>query len=511
MAAKTWTEDEWAFLLSCFYQSPSFDEAMKAYNMHYKRKKQAVVNKFKKEGMDAESYVGSGLRKKRNRISKKYLIKELKQVYKILEEPFNEAQFDEMSATDAETVNEIFGDWETALQAASLTKKFENHQNIEEEIKGFDPDVAPKKTWAKQKTKLLNKAEERKIKYLRDQAHKVDVVKEMIEEAVAKADPLIVEIHRSPKKKAKSKAQITAERDNCTLWFEFSDLQLGTLMTSEEMGGLNKHNWVIWQDKLRIWKEQVIDKIKSYSNTHIIDRIVIACLGDMVEGSDIFKGQVWKIDRNVVDQAIEGANDTSAAFAEILLTFPEHHFDILEVFGNHGRIGRKGDNPYAMSMDKVYQRMLEGQLNTVNNLTNYTYHRNEAWFYFVEVYGWNHLLLHGDQGMNKLWSGRPTINGLEKGVVRYNQMFQQQVHFLHSGHFHSDWQLSFNLTNILINGSFIGTSSFSATQMVASSPPIQVLHIFEPRIGLAKTERIYLAEGDIKKPIKPRTLEKGVS
>ena len=102
--------------------------------------------------------------------------------------------------------------------------------------------------------------------------------------------------------------------------------------------------------------------------------------------------------------------------------------------------------------------------------------------------------------------GLSTVNGLEKGITRYNQMLQQQIHFLHCGHFHNDWQLSFNMSQILINGSFIGTSNFSATQMVASSPPIQVLHVFEPRIGLAKTERIYLNEGDIKRPIMAKSL-----
>ena len=328
----------------------------------------------------------------------------------------------------------------------------------------------------------------------------------MLDEAIAKADPITVKISK-PLTHKTSKTSKKSSLPHATLWFEFSDLQLGTLITKQEMGGINEHNWLIWQDKLKIWKREVLNKIDFYKKIYYIDNVVIACLGDMVEGQDIFKGQVWKIDQNVVDQAIMGANDTAACFAEIMLKNPELKFQVLEVFGNHGRIGHKGDVPYACSMDKVYQRFLESQLKGVPDLKNYNYHHNEAWFYFLQIYGWNHLLLHGDQGLSKLWSNRPTVNGLEKGLVRYNQMFQQQVHFLHVGHYHNDWQLSFNLSQMLINGSFIGTSNFSATKMVASSPPVQVLHVFEPRIGLAKTERIYLSDGPIRKPVMPNQFQ----
>jgi hypothetical protein len=498
-----WADDEWAFCLSCYFHNATEEEALELYAEYYERSKTSIHRKFKKEGICIKDYIGSGIGS--NKITKQHLIKELKQVYKILEEPFSAKQFNELAGSDSETVIGCFGSWKEAIKAAGLVKKFNSHKQIENEIIDFDPAKEVKKNWKKQKEKLVKKAEERQIKQLRTQAHKLDVVKQMIEESIANASPLTVNVASPEKKKKVSKKKEKIEKENCSLWFEFSDLQLGTYITDEEMGGINKHNWVVWQSKLDVWKMEAIRQIKSYDESHKIDRIVLAMLGDMVEGQDIFKGQVWQIDRNVVDQAIDGANDTSAAFAEIMLTFPHLHFDILEVFGNHGRIGRKGDSPYACSMDKIYQRMLESQLKGVTGLKNYRYHRNEAWFYFVEFYGWNHLLLHGDQGMSSMWSSRPTVNGLEKGLVRYNQMFQQQVHFLHCGHFHSPVNWSFNISQILINGSFIGTSTFSATKMVASSPAVQLMYVFKPRVGLDITHRLYLTLDNVMKPIKPRS------
>lgn len=439
--------------------------------------------------------------------SKKTLITELKTVYKTLAHPFSTDEYDDAcrSTCKSDVVMTVFGTWQEALRAAGLSKKFAKHHSVLQEMEVFDPEKEIKNSWKQEKNKLIERAEQKEIKWLKNQKHKVDLLKEMLDETLAKVEPLEVVVANKTKTKPKVKKENKA-LPHGTLWFEFSDLQLGTLITSEEMGGLNEHNWGIWQRKLEIWKDQVVEKIDFYKKVYNIDRVVIACLGDMVEGQDIFKGQQWKLDRHVVDQAMFGADDTAKAFAEILLAHSDTHFDILEVFGNHGRIGRKGEVPHACSMDKVYQRMVDLRLRGIQNLTNFTYHENEVWFYFVEIYGWNHLLLHGDQGMSKLWSGRVTINGLEKGLVRFNQMFQQQVHFLHAGHYHNDLQISFNLSQILINGSFIGTSPFSATVMTASSPPIQVMHLFEPRIGLARTERLHLGEGPIKNPVLPRSL-----
>jgi hypothetical protein len=503
MAYKRWTDAEWDYLLYCFYNSPDLEEAMEKFSgMFGDRKKNSALSKLKRENVVLEEFLGMGLDSRR--ISKDRILEELKRVYRTLGRPFGRKQFDELSGlsgTGSLAAAGTFGSWGEALDRAGLSSRFAAHAGLEEEIKGYDPEQELKRNWREQKKRLLERAEQRKVKWLRTQAQKLDVVNEMISEAVAKADPPVVEVVR--KRPGRSPSQ---PLEPCTLWFEFSDLQLGTLITSEEMGGINRHDWVVWQEKLGVWKREVAGKIARCREQHRIDRIVIACLGDMVEGQDIFKGQTWQVDRHVVDQAIYGANDTAAAFAEIMMSHPDLKFEVLEVFGNHGRIGKKGSAPYACSMDKVYQRMLESQLGRVRGLDNCSYHKNEAWFYFVELYGWNHLLLHGDQGMSKLWSSMPTVNSLEKGLVRYNQMLQQQVHFLHCGHFHNPVNWAFNVSQILINGSFIGTSTFSASKMVASGPAVQLMYVFTPRTGLDATHRLYLTE-NVMKPIEPRTLQ----
>jgi len=437
--------------------------------------------------------------------TKKHLIEELRTVYKTLNRPFDHDEYDEACSSDCTSgvIEEVFGSWEKGLDKAGLIKKFAKHQAVLNEKGDFDPTQEVKKAWKQEKKKLLDRAEATHVKKLKTQTYKVDLLKEMLAETMSKVEPLEVRVTpKTPPKKTKASKTLPQG----TLWLEFSDLQLGTLITKEELGGLNEHNWGIWQTKIGMWKDQAIENIEKFKKSYNIDRVVISCLGDMVEGQDIFKGQKWQLDKHVVDQAMFGADDTAAAFAEVFGAHPDIHFDVFEVFGNHGRIGMKGDSPYSCSMDRVYQRFLEARLQGVDGLDNYKYHTNDVWFYLVEIYGWNHLLLHGDQGMSGLWSNRPTVNGLEKGIARYNQMLQQQIHFLHIGHFHTPVNWSFNISQILINGSFIGTSNFSATKLVASTPPVQLMYLFTPKVGLDITQRIYLTE-EVIDPIKPNVLE----
>ena len=437
-------------------------------------------------------------KKKVEKYSKADFLKEISRVFKLLDRPFTRREYDEIANIHSRLIEKRFGSWNNALKESGLIEKFKGFLEIKQEIKEFNPQEKVKSEWKEEKEKLIRKAEERQVKWMRDQSAKKDIILEMLADTLKRAEPPVVDIHpiRIEKYKPKSK--------HCTLWLEFSDTQLGTCFSLEDMGGINRHDWSVWKEKLKSWKNQVIDLINDYKSSYIIDHVIISILGDLVEGLDIFKGQTWQVDRHVVDQAIFGANDTAAAFIEIFLTHPDIDFQVMQVFGNHGRLGRKGEFPFSCSMDRVFLHMLHLQIEAVG-ITNCVWHKNDCWYWFTEIYGWNHLLLHGDQGMGGLWSGRPTINSLEKGLSRWNQILQNNIHFIHIGHFHNSSTWSFNSSQMLINGSFIGTSPFSATQMLASSPAEQIYHVLTPECGLVSSGHIYLDKAH-EKLIKPKQL-----
>ena len=427
----------------------------------------------------------NGKEKKNERYSKTDFLKEIVRVFKLLDRPFTRREYDDVAKIHSRLIEKRFGSWNNALKESGLIEKFKNFLEVKQEIKEFNPQEKVKSEWKQEKEKLIEQAEKKKIAWIRNQENKSEILLEMITDAVSKAEPPTVFVHPKMKKPTQF------SKEHCTLWLEFSDLQLGTCFSLEEMGGLNCYNWIIWQQKLTVWKEQVINLINFYKEAHHLDNVIIAFLGDLVEGVNIFKGQSWQVDRHVVDQAVFGANDTAAAFIEIFLTHPDITFQIMEVFGNHGRIGKKGELPYSCSMDRVFLRMVDLQIQATS-VSNITWYRNSCWYWFTEIYDHKHLLLHGDQGMGGLWSGRPTINSLEKGLSRWMQMLQNNIHYIHIGHFHNSATWSFNFSQMLINGSFVGTSPFSATQMLAASPSEQIYHVLTPQSGLITTGHIYL-------------------
>lgn len=491
---RRWAEEEWFHCLFCFYNTKNLDEAIVNFSQHYPdRSLIAIRNKFEREQISIDDYLGSGVG--RSRLSKRIIVRDLQDIYKTYGQPFDINQYQKLSSLGYEIVIGQFGSWNRALKEADLIQKFDAFNNLQNEIKAFNPEKEIQKNWKKKKEDLIRKSEDKVSKKFKTKMHTFDVLTEMVTDAV--------KILEEPRVNVKQKIILHTNdpTQHCTLWFEFSDLQLGTLIEGRYMSNLNTYDWDVWLDELTIWKKEVIRLIEENERKYIIDKIVFSLLGDFVEGVDIFHGQTWSVDKHVVDQAIVGAEDVSKAFIEIFKSFEHHTFHLFEVFGNHGRLGRKGETPYSNSMDKVFLRFLKLRIESA--VSNFIYYENECWFYLVDIYGWNHLLLHGDQGMSSLWSKRPTINGLEKGIARYNQMLQQQIHFIHAGHFHQDWQLSFNMSQMLINGSFVGTSQFSASQMVSGSAPVQTMHVFDPKYGLISTTRIHLYEDDVRLRVKP--------
>jgi hypothetical protein len=436
---RRWSETEWSHCLYAFYNNETFERAITLVHLYYPDRNEAAIR------------------------------------YK-----FKKEQID---------IESYLG--------SRIKQKHKPAKQLKKEKKEFNPEKELNKNWEKQKEKLIYNHEQKKLKSIKQKAQKLDLLSVMVNDAVEQIERPEIRIRQ----KIVLSEDIPTRR--CTLWFEFSDLQLGTLIRYDEMSGLNQYNWKIWEKELETWKNEVLRLIEENQKIYKIDKIVFSLLGDFVEGYDIFSGQAWSLEKHVVDQAIQGAEDVAKVFLQIFTTFPNYSFHLFEVFGNHGRLGKKGESPYSNSMDKVFLRFLKLRIET--SATNFKYYENDSWFYLVDIYGWNHLLLHGDQGMSSLWSKRPTINGLEKGIVRYNQMLQQQIHFVHCGHFHQDWQLSFNQSQMLINGSFVGTSTFSARHMVSGSAPIQIMHIFEPKYGLINTTRIHLHADNIRQRIKPNT------
>lgn len=280
------------------------------------------------------------------------------------------------------------------------------------------------------------------------------------------------------------------------IWVEVSDVQLGTKVEIEKMGGINAHDWAIFLRKLESWKEGVKATIRERLLARPCEGVVIAFLGDIVEGHNIFKGQTYELDADIYKQAFKGAEDFAVAVAEIAATFPHLAFTVYGVGGNHGRVGAYGEAPYRCNWDLVLYEFMRLRWQAAG-LTNVQTHFPQAWFQLVDTWGWKHLLVHLDDVKGSL--GLP-FYGLQRYLGKNVQMLQRVVNYLHGGHFHAETNMSISLGEVLVNGNWIGANSFSKI-IVEANTPVQMIHGFTEDNGLEWSKKVYLRT---RKDMKPR-------
>lgn len=279
------------------------------------------------------------------------------------------------------------------------------------------------------------------------------------------------------------------------LWCEVSDVQLGTRVEFEKMGGLNQHDWTIFLGKLARWEETVTATIRERRLALPVEGVVIAMLGDLVDGMGVFRGQAYELDFDVYKQVIHGANDFAQAIARIVAAFPDLKFTLYGVGGNHGRVGAYGEAPYRCNWDLILYHIIELRLSALK-LPNVICHFPEAWFQVVETWGWTHLLVHGDD--IKGWAGLP-FYGLQRAVAKYQQVLQKPVNFCHVGHFHAASALSTSLGETIINGNWVGANSFSKV-IIEANTPVQLIHGITEQNGVEWTRKVYLRTREDMRP-----------
>ncbi len=316
-----------------------------------------------------------------------------------------------------------------------------------------------------------------------------EIILEKVDAALTKIAPDVLQVVPEPPPERASSGSPEL------IWCEVSDVQLGTKVELEKMGGLNQHDWTIFLAKLARWEETVTATIRERRLAAPIEGVVIALLGDIVEGHNIFKGQVYELDFDVYKQVVHGANDFAQAFARIVATFPDLKFTLYGVGGNHGRVGSYGEAPYRCNWDLILYHIIELRLGALK-LGNCICHFPQAWFQVVETWGWTHLLVHGDD--IKGWGGLP-FYGLQRAVGKYQQVLQKPVNYLHIGHFHAEAAISSSLGDAIVNGNWIGANAFSKV-IVEANTPVQLIHGITAANGIEWTRKVFLRTREDMRP-----------
>ena len=262
-----------------------------------------------------------------------------------------------------------------------------------------------------------------------------------------------------------------------------SDAQVGEVVEPHLTSGLGKYDYTTYMKRVRKLTEKVITFQEQDKRSLGLRKLVIPMLGDQVEGESVYKGQVYHIDRPLIDQLFDSAYfELNNFLLPLAQRFPE--VEIYCVMGNHGRTGRKGEFHSTTNWDYLFYKTVQillaqaaphVKIFTTKSPTMIVQHGK-----FLFSYN------HGDDVRG--WNGIPYY-GLNRMASRVGDMHRTYIDYHCCGHFHTASNLG---GRILINGTLVGGSDLSINSMHLTSLPSQKMFYFHPEHGINRESDLHL-------------------
>lgn len=260
----------------------------------------------------------------------------------------------------------------------------------------------------------------------------------------------------------------------------YSDSHCGLFVDHRTLGGFGGFDEAIWRERHDRLRTAVTEAQRLFG----VEDLVVLALGDLIDGQDIFRSQPFAIDMLVPEQIVKAAQQFGADMTYYAGVFPQVTTSC--VFGNHGRKGRFGENPYAANYEYVVYEMAKAY---AAKCANVNWFIGGSWFQLLDVLGTTFLTLHGDDVR-----GNPnTLPGnAAKVKAQYVAMLNQPIDYLCLGHHHRHLATE----DILINGSFVGASEFTAKALRSIAMPTQKILVVEEGVGVTWNQNVPLATWD---------------
>lgn len=215
---------------------------------------------------------------------------------------------------------------------------------------------------------------------------------------------------------------------------------------------------------------------------HPVKECVLMFGGDMVEGISIFPGQAYEVEAHLFEQLFEATRIMETMVRSLAGFFEKVH--VVCEFGNHGRLGRKGDLPAGDNIDRMAYRITSER---TANLKNVTWQMSGDWYQIVTIGNYKALLVHGDE-INSFGGNTPAFGILRK-VNAWSTGVVEDFQDCYMGHWHTPMTLTMaNAGRIFVSGSPESHNEYARAFIAAVGQPSQRLHFVDPAKGRVTAE-----------------------
>ena len=264
-----------------------------------------------------------------------------------------------------------------------------------------------------------------------------------------------------------------------------SDMHLGATFTKEETGGLSEYNPEISKKRMTTLRDAVVNIADRHRHVYDIPVLHVFCLGDIVAGMNSVGA--WSssyIDLDIYDQMIQGFTSLRDALVVWAQAFKEVKF--YGVYGNHGRVSKKGDQKDYTNWDRICYEFLKISM---SNYSNISWNIPKAWFLQERILNHNFYVTHGDGIHGSM--GVPYY-GVERAERLILGLMPEKPDYMILGHFHSPAELQTNSGRIIMNGSFLGGDMYSLRDLRRKDRPEQKLFGIHEKKGVTWSYNISL-------------------
>jgi len=223
---------------------------------------------------------------------------------------------------------------------------------------------------------------------------------------------------------------------------------------------------------------QFADKVMALTEIQRADHPVRDCHimfgGDMVEGISIFPGQAYEVEAHLFEQMFATSRLMEGLVTKLLEGFDNVH--VTCEYGNHGRLGRKGDMPAGDNIDRMAYRISSERFEGVDRVK---WTQSGDWHQIVEIGNYRALLVHGDE--IKSFGGNTPAFGILRKCNAWSTGVVAPFQDVYMGHFHTPMTLTMaNGGQIYVSGSPESENVYAAEFVAAKGKPSQRLHFIEP-------------------------------
>lgn len=279
----------------------------------------------------------------------------------------------------------------------------------------------------------------------------------------------------------------------------FSDTHIGKTTSPDQTLTFGDYNFDVFMARLKYLEEAILSISENHISTEIPE-LIVAMLGDMLDGQLVHSNEVGQLDP-IFNQFYCGAHAIAQFLRNLAPHFPK--IRVYDCVGNHPRFTNQHRMPTKnrySNFDKFLYAMI-GAL--VRDIPNIEWKLDAQPYQIFDVQGYTFFTAHGDSlrgGDKNLGIPNHAVGRLVSTATQMMNKYNRKApNYYLVGHLHRDIVLPHATGSFIVNGGFPGVDEFGLAEMFTPADPSQKFFFIHPQYGRTASYDISLKFAEVSK------------